>query len=266
MAIISEDALVAAVLAAQPIQISKLATRVTTASTPFSVFDLAGQPGAGVLAGTSLAAGVVPTDATAGFPNINAFASGRGFLSGVQFGSSVAGRLRIFDVLWKGGAYAFNAAQAVTSPSWSSRVPGGTDYGNTQLWVEAVTAFTGIPSVAVQYTDDAGNAGATTGAFSAGVASTVGRMTQLPLAAGDNGIRAIERVDATVATVGTFNVLVMRPLWSGRVALIGGGDTHGLALAGGLELFADSALFLQVIADSTSTGIPELTLFVGNGN
>ena len=49
---------------------AKTAARTSVATGWFSVFDLAGNPGAGVLAGTSTTTGVVPTDATAGCPTI----------------------------------------------------------------------------------------------------------------------------------------------------------------------------------------------------
>jgi hypothetical protein len=109
-------------------------------------------------------------------------------------------------------------------PSFLARVPGGAAAncaGVTEIWVETVIAPTGNLAVAVQYTDDLGNTGHTTGAVGIAAAPTIGRMWQLPLAAGDKGISVVERVTATVATVGAacFNVHVMRPLWTGRAAL-----------------------------------------------
>jgi len=74
MAITTRDGYTAAAAGAQPIGICKTASRTSVAAIPFSVFDIAGNPGAGTLAGTSTAAGVVPTDATAGCPTIAAFA------------------------------------------------------------------------------------------------------------------------------------------------------------------------------------------------
>jgi hypothetical protein len=267
MTITSTDALITAIIAGQKIPMAKLVSRTALAGIPFSVFDLAGQPGAGVLAGTSVAAGVVPTDATVGCPAINAYTGANlGYLAGVQFGSTVAGRIRIFDLLFKAGAYAFNAAQTLAAqPSYAARVPGGTDFSNTQIWLEAVTAFTGLQSCAVTYTNDAGTAARTTGTVALGVAPTLGRMTRLPLQAGDTGVQKIETVTSTISTVGTFNVLVMRQIWEGRVSLINGGDSHGPKQTQLARLFADSALFLQVIPDSTATGIPEVMLSVING-
>jgi hypothetical protein len=264
MAITTLDGWVAA--AKNYISLAKTAARTSVATAWFSVFDLAGNPGPGVLAGTSTTAGVVPTDATAGFPVINAFGgSNTGYLSQVDFGNTVACRLKLFDVLFKAGAYAFNAAQALTAqPSYSSRVPGGTDFGDSQLWIEFVTASTGTQSVAVTYTNQSGVAAKTTGTVVT-VAGTVGRMVQLPLAAGDTGVQKIESVTGSVATAGTFNVLVLRPLWSGRCRIANDGDVHGLDKTAMPIVYADSALMLAVNADSTSTGAPELEFVIANG-
>lgn len=264
MAITSLDSYIGA--AKQIVPMTKTATRTTVAAAPFSVFDLAGNPGAGTLAGASTANGVVPTDLTAGCPLLTAFgASASGYLATVDFGSTVACRLTLSDLLFKAGAYSFNANTTLTAqPSYASRIPDG-NYAGTQLWLEAVTAFTGNVSIAVTYTNQAGTTARTTGTVATGVAPTVGRMVQLPLAAGDSGLQKIESVVATVATAGTFNLLVLRPLWSGRCRLANDGDTHGLDKTGLPVVFADSALFLTVTPDSTSTGVPDLALEIANG-
>ena len=130
--------------AKQFVSFSRLASRTAVAAAWSSVFDLAGNPGAGVLAGTSTAAGVVPTDATAGTPVINAFGAGAtGYLAQVDFGNTVACRMKLFDMLFKAGAYAFTAATTTLAaqPSYSSRVPAGTDFAETQIWIEVSTAF-----------------------------------------------------------------------------------------------------------------------------
>jgi hypothetical protein len=265
MAITTWDGYIAS--AKQPISFVRTAARTSVAAAWFSVFDLAGNPGAGVLAGTSTAAGVVPTDATAGCPVINAFGGGAvGYLAQVDFGSNAACRIKLFDMLFKAGAYAFNANTALAAqPSYSSRVPGGTDFADTQIWIEAVTAFTGNPTITVTYTNQSGAAGRTTGAVALGLAPTVGRMIQLPLQSGDTGVQKIESVVATVATVGTFNVLVLSPLWSGRVKIANDGDVHDLAKTGMPVIYTDSAVVMTVSADATSTGIPELEFVVANG-
>lgn len=259
----------------QYLSMMKTASRTAVAANWFSVFDLAGNPGSGTLAGTSTAAGVVPTDATAGTPSIDAFGgSAVGYLAQVDFGSSVACRIKMFDMLFKAGAYAYNDTTAVTlssQPSYSGRLP-NTNYNDTQIWLEVTTAFaTGTAwQVTVNYTNQAGTTGRSTviSAAAAAAALTKGKMLQLALQAGDTGVEKIESVTATnggtAMTAGNFNILVLRPLWSGRVKIANDGDVHDLTKTGMPVLYADSALILAVCPDSTATGIPELELVIAN--
>jgi hypothetical protein len=247
----------------------KTASRTTIATFPFSLFELAGQPGAGTLAIGNTANGVVPTDATNGYPLINAFGgSNTGYLSKAEFASTVAGWIDVYDRVFAAGAYAFNANTTLASqPSYSGRVPGGTDFNGLQIWIEQVTAGTLVQNVAVTYTNQAGTTGRATGATAVpgGAAATVGRCWQLPLAAGDSGVQKIETVVGSVASAGTFNVMVLRPIWSGRVQIANGGDVHELLRTGMPQLFDTSALYALIAPDSTSTGVPELMLEVANG-
>lgn len=264
MALSTRDGLIAAQAGAQRMRILKTASRTSVAAIPFSVFDIAGDPGAGTLAGTSTAAGVVPTDATAGCPTINAFTGANtGYISRVEASSPVACRLAVYDMLFKAGAYAFNANVTLAAqPSFSSRVPGA-DYKSTEIWLETVTAFTGNQSIQINYLDQDGNAG-DTGVIATGAAPILGRMFKVPYAAGDTGCQQITQVRSTVSTVGTFNVLVMRKLWEGRIRAVNDQIVHGPDLTGLPKVFADSALVLVVTADSTATSIPEVVLDIIN--
>lgn len=264
MSITSLDGYIAATK--QKVAWSKTTTRTTVANGWFSLIDIAGQPGAGTLAGSSTAAGVVPTDATAGYPLVTAFGGGAsGYLGRVEFANTVACRIALFDRLFLAGAYAFNANTTLASqPSYSGRVP-GTIYSGLEIWCEQVTAATGNQAVNVTYMDQSGNTGATTGATGIGAAQTVGRCWQLPLASGDDGVQKIENVTGTVASVGTFNVMVLRPLWSGRIILANMGDVHDFIRNGFPQIYEDSALYAMICADSTSSGLPECSFQVVNG-
>jgi len=234
----------------------KTATRTTVAASPFSLFDIAGNPGAGTLNAGNTANGVVRTDATTGMPTIPAI-SGTGYLTRVEFGWTVAGRLLVYDQVFSCGAYAYNANTTLASqPSYAGRMPGGV-YDNTELWVEAVTAFTGTPSVQVNYLDQGGAAG-DTGVVSCGAALIIGRMFRLPLASGDTGVQQITQVRGTVASAGTFNVHVMRRLWSGRSLAANYGDIHDLFKTGSPQVYDNSALMVVVQPDSTSSALPEV--------
>lgn len=251
----------------QVIPWGKTGALTTIANMFFSSFDIAGFPGAGTLAGSSAASGVVHTDALAGYPAINAFQGGaKGYVSRLEFGSSVACRIALYDRLYVAGAYNFNASQTLSvQPSWSSRVPGGTDFTGLELWYEQVTAGTGVQSVAVTYTDQDGNAGATTGTVVMPAAFIKGRCAQLPLASGDSGLTKIETVTGTVATVGQFNINVLRPLCSVRVPYVNAAGVLDMLGTGLPEIYADSALYALVSCDSTALGIPDLLIEIANG-
>lgn len=249
----------------QLVNITKTASITSVAAMPFTVFNQVGTPGAGTFAGTDTAAGVVPTDATAGCPTINSFGGGNtGYITSVIFSNTVASRIRLYDCLFKAGAYNYNASVSLANqPSFSSRVPDA-NYAGLELWIEAVTAFTGNLSIAITYTDQAGGTGHTTGTVATGLAPTAGRMIQLPFAAGDCGIQKVESVTATVSAAGTFNVLVLRPLWEGRVRSANDGDNHDFLKTGLVRIYDNSALMIQVAADSTATGIPSVLVEVSD--
>lgn len=242
----------------QNINFSKTTSRVAVAGNNFSVFDLAGMPGAGTLAGSSTTQGIVPDDTITGYPPVNAFAAGAtGYVSRLTYSSTVACRIQIFDRLFQSGAHTFNAADTLASqPSYAARVP-NSDYKGLRIFIEAVTAFTGIPAITVTYTNQDGVTGRTTGSFNGWAAAlTLGRMEPMPLQAGDTGVQKIESVTCTTATAGTFNVNVLRPLVEARVPSIAGGGTMDMLSTGLPQVFDNSALFMVIVPDSTATGVP----------
>jgi hypothetical protein len=262
MAITTLDGLIAAVK--QRVIMQKTSSRTSVAAIPFSVFDLSGNPGAGTLSAGNTANGVVPTNATNGYPKLPTPA-GDLYLSRAEARSPVACWLDVYDALFACGAYAFNADTTLDSqPSYSGRLPVGGDYTGLELWIETVTAFTNNPSFQVNYLDQDGDAG-DTGAVASGAALTLGRMFHMPLAAGDSGIQQITRVRGTVATAGTFNVLVLRHLCGFRINGANQGEVQDFGRLGLPKIFGGSALRLVVTADGTSTSTPSLRLEVADG-
>jgi hypothetical protein len=250
----------------QNLTIAKTVVKTTVANSWFSLLDQDGNPGkASALGVGNTANGIVPTDANQGFPRI-AFTSGNTYISNVFYFNSASCRLALFDRLFAAGAYSFNSNVSLTGqPSFSSRIPNA-DYTGLQIWLEQVTLGTGTQSVAVTYTDQSGNAGHTTGTVVAPASAFAsGRMFQLPLAPGDSGVQKIESVVGSVATGGTFNILVLRPLWSGRVPFNNSGDAHGPDRTGMPQIFNDSALQPLIFADSTSGGLPDFIITIANG-
>lgn len=225
---------------------------------PNSRFAAAGEP-TGTLAGTSTAAGVVPTSGTAGYPYIRPFAAGNtGYLANVSASNSNS-KVFLFDRLFVAGAYAFNASVNLASqPSFSARVPGG-DYNGLEIWVENVTAGTGIQSVTVGYTNQDGTNGRSTGAMSYGGAGVVSNCFPMQLQSGDSGVQQIDSVTGTVATAGTFNVMVLRRLAEFRLPTAGSHDRVS-PLDGWIlpQIYSDSALYVMSVLDSgtgAGTGI-----------
>jgi hypothetical protein len=251
----------------------KTGTRTLVAAMPYTVFDIAGSPGAGTLAIGNTTNGVVPTDAIAGYPVIGTFSGNNGYLSKIDFGNSVPCCFDLYDRVFAAGAYTYTGQTNTLSsqPSFSSRIP--TNYCGLQAWLEVTTAFvTGTAwTVRITYTDQDGNTGAvgTDLATMAAAALPIGRMYQLPLAAGDSGIQKIESVivtnGGTAMTAGAFNVMILRPLWFGRVATANGGDVHDVFKTGFPRIYEDSALYVVLYADSTAVGLPLITAQIAMG-
>jgi hypothetical protein len=103
-------------------------------------------------------------------------------------------------------------------------------------------------------------------AAQAAAALTVGKMFQIALQAGDSGVQKIESVIVTTgaATAGSFNVLILRKLWSNRVSVANAGGIDDILKTGAPIVYTDSALIQVVQADSTSTGLPYLNVEISN--
>jgi hypothetical protein len=259
----------------QYIQISKTASVTTVAGQPATTFTAAGFPGAGSTPGNTTT-GVVPTSATTGFPTIDAPAgSNKLYLSRVEAYSSVAATLAIYDVLFWAGPTTIPTSGTTTvslstRPSFATRLPflaDGTtrDYRQTELWAWASTAWSNhAHTLAITYTDQAGNTGASTGNVST-QNRAINRLMRMPWAADDYGTRDLEEyaVNGIASASGAVVVMVMRRLWQGRVgnyAMQYGPDMTGMP-----ELFSTSALMLVVTPDSTSTGTPQVVLEIAQG-
>jgi hypothetical protein len=238
----------------QMVSQAKTASITAVALQITSVSHLTGTAGANTLAGTNTTTGVLQTDAMAGYPAIN-FSTGNGYISRLSGYNSVSGRIILVDFLMKLGAIAFNGtASGLTTVDISGRVPSG-DYTGCELWLEAVTAFTGNQTIVITYVDGAGNA-QTTGSVATGVAPIIGRCFRMPLANG-TGIRGITGYTSSVSTVGTFNIIIVRKLADMRIPLGGYSEQRDLYGTGMPEIFPASALAVFSQPDSTASGFPD---------
>lgn len=269
MAITTGDGYIAA--PKQIIPYTKTAAVTTIANTRYTIRGAAGNPGAATLAATAATSGgQVFTDAVAGFPVINAFGGGAtGYLTRVQWNNSVVGRVELYDMLWGGNvSLTALATNTVTgAASYLGRTPDGIGNG-VRLFLEITTTVSATATtVTVNYTNQAGTAGRTTGATASLSGFVAARWLDLPLQAGDSGVQSIQSivVGGTVATTGAANVIVARPLWTNGTRVANAGTSEGIDMTGMPIVYADSALAVTTIADSTSSGIPDLLLEIANG-
>lgn len=250
----------------QVIEYSRAVSRTTTAGIMVDLSDLAGQPGAATLPGSSQT-GVVPTDATPGYPAITNFAGGAdGYISRLMMANTVAGRLTLFDKLWIGGTYDFASGTTVVAangdPSPLTRVPDN-DWSVVEIYFQIAVATSGTQTVSVQYTDQDGVSRASGQVVVSG-STLLGRLVRIPLFAGGRGVQKIESVTVTNGSAGSWNVVLMRRLADARNNSSGSGDMQDLFKTGLPRVYQDSALTLVGIADSTATGQPDVKIEVAS--
>lgn len=269
MALSTVDGLVTA--ARQQVRFLKTQTATSVANQWHTLFDRTGNPGAGTLTVGNTTSGVFVDDTVAGFPLLNAFGGGAtGYLQSVAFGGTVAARIALKDRLYHAGSVSMTTLATTTfssQPSILSRCPDGAGVGN-EIWIEINAAVSATATtISVNYTNSAGTAARTTGATASLSGFVTGRLIQMPLQAGDNGVQKIESVTVggTVATTGSFNVIIARPLWEGgRVLASNSSDVHGPDKTGLPIVYATTAFWPVIAPDSTSTGVPEMLLTVIN--
>lgn len=270
MAFTGGDSIAAA--ARQGVDFAKTTSAVTVALNPSTLLDVAGSPGAGTLAIGNTTTGVVPTDATNGFPLLDAFGVGNtGYITDLSFAGTVAGRMTLKDRLWHAGSVVLTALGTTTfsgMPSYLGRCPDGLGNG-LEIWLEINAAVSATATtVAVGYTNIDGVTGRSTGASVSLSGYITRRLVRMPYQAGDNGVQQVTSltVGGTVATTGSVNVIVARPLIGGmRVPVVGGGDKWAWDKTGLVRVYETSALWPVVTPDSTASGVPEMFITVANG-
>jgi hypothetical protein len=201
--------------------------------------------------------GVVPTDATPGYPKI-AFSSGVGYLQSVngEPGSTDASFM-LYDRLFHVGeiSYAAGTTTLSSQPSYSSRIV-NSSYAGLQIYLQVTTAFaTGNNwSVIVTYTDQDGNTGHSTPTTGSLLANQLhlNRMLPIALASGDSGVQKIESIivsnPATAMNAGAFSIVVARPLFAGPADL----QHRGIESTGLPIVFSDSAIGVALFPRSTT--------------
>lgn len=264
MAINTIDGLVAGLTAGEKVHFFKN-TLTSTANVMMSFWSAIGNPGAGATPATGT--GETCTSATPGAlvwsnPTGGAFAYLAGFSAAVDDAStSVILYDRLVQTSGLSGTVA--TAQAVNTVA----LPRYTDGIGVEIWLEWYTA-TGSTSrtVTVDYTNTA-NAAKTSPALTLPASVIAGRAYQIPLVAGDAGVKSVQNVtlSGTTGTAGNFGVTLVRKLtevscpaaWNTSVA-----DPFALGMP---RIYDNACLAFATYSTSTSVGpiVGELTIAKG---
>jgi hypothetical protein len=227
-------------------------------------WGVGGTPGAGGYV-SNLTTGVLLDNTTTGALALPSF-SGNAYLASVSLdvgGFAVFGVFYLYDRLWAAGTFLTNTATTFSSqPSYSARVPGGTDYTGTQIWLEetAANSNTQNATYTITYTNQAGTPGQSTGAFLPSGNNVAFCRTRAPMQAGDTGVQKIESVTVSNATTKSWGVVVRRPIWQGALLNQSGELFHTFIQTGLPEIFGTSCLELGTRNNAASgSNSPGLT-------
>jgi hypothetical protein len=244
----------------------------TVANVPYSLFGAAGNPGAGTLAVGNTTTGVLFDDTYAGAPLVTAFQSGAtGYLSAARHKNSVTASCILYDRLWGAGAVSLTTLAATnfsSQPSYTGRLPGGTDYSNLEILIELTTTVSATATtITVGYTNESGTGSRTTASSGSLSNFTTPRVVPLSLQAGDKGVQKVDSVTVggTVASAGAFNVIVARRLGTFDIRVANAMDIQGWDVIGGPQVWDTSCFWPTIISDGTASGIVYLDLDIING-
>jgi hypothetical protein len=211
---------------------------------------------------TTPGTGVNPTRASSGaLKQANPGGGRQKWLLGMEVVSNQVGALLLYDRLMQvsGLSGTSTGTQTITSGTITRNTGGD---GN-QLYAEVYTAIGATATtITASYTNQANVSGKTTVAVAIGGAGyqEVGRMVQLPLAAGDTGVKSVQNVTlvATTGTTGDFGITIARPLCFDAVGQVGAGFPRDMitGLPSLPEIVTDAALALAWLASGTTA--PEI--------
>lgn len=273
MAITTLDGLLASYKTIIPY--AKTNSITTVAGLPFILIDRAGFPVAGLLNPGNTSTGLVPTDATTGYPLIDTpNGSDKIYVSRVDVNCPVGLSVTLFDVLFIAGQTTIPTSGTTTIALTSrptfpvARVPfkaDGTtrDYSAVELYIMlSVAGSNHAHTTSIDYLDQGGAAGNT------GNQSTqnliVNRLIRCPLAAGDTGVSEVTgyNVNGIASAAGAVSVLAMRRIGTYRCnfSSVYGADYTGLP-----DIQADSALMAVVHTDATSSSLPSINIQLAYG-
>lgn len=231
------------------------------AGRPASLWTYDGMPAGGAVP-TSAA---IPDRTTAGALPFTAPGGGREkWLIGASVASQIAGVYLLYDRLFHIGGLSGNstADQAIQGSPASPALTRNTGGAGNMVWYEVYTAVgTTSRTLTMTYTNEAGTGGQTATINIGGTGfREVTRAQRIPLAAGDTGVRAVEKVALNLGTgtAGDFGITIAQPLaWIpvGAAGVMGWRD-YTTGLPGIPAIDPDACLSLMLVPSTTTA--PEL--------
>lgn len=260
MAIISQDSLVTANVAALLRNFQKASVTAKAAGTYQSLWTAAGMPGAG--SAPSSTAGVVPTSSTAGaIPFTNSNVS---YLQRMAAQGPTIGTLILYDRLVHsdGLSGTVATAQTVGTPTLTR----STDGIGVEIYLEWYTATGGTAAtVTASYTNTTPTSGRTTVSQTIQATPVAGQMQFLPLQAGDLGVTAVASVtlSGTTGTAGNFGITLVKRIAEVPITAANVGNVYDQIVGPVVE--DSSCLALMVLCSTTSTGLQSGSLRIAQG-
>lgn len=239
-----------------PLWFAKNVTGTMVAGRPWSLWALAGAPGAGAFNATLN--GVTLTAPQNGqIPYTNP-ASGNGYLARFQGQVTIPGTLLLCDRLWHNGGYTITSTsgQNSTSPTWPARDSAGATAGDAILLGVEVSATTGAgtPTITAIYTNQAGTGSRTaTNIIPTVASSAAGSFYMLGLQAGDTGVRSVQTLTLSATwTSGTINMVAYRVI--AALEITAGNTPNALdPITGGFPRMLDGSVPFLIFVPSTTT-------------
>lgn len=228
-----------------------------------SLWAMTGIPLPGIAPGSQN--GVVPTKATAGalFNFTNPGGSNILYiLNAILRGIGQGATLVIYDRLLAASGFSNTATPG--SPTVVTRTaPTGGGLFKNELWLENYSTPTTPRTVTLTYTDQDNNSGNVSG--SVNLPATPSAMVQLPLAAGDSGVKSVQQITCSGATGGDFGFTILRPLATLSVDATRPADIQSWDQLGMPDVPADACLAMMLMSSVAAPGVLQGGVILGEG-
>lgn len=258
MAIVDENGVIAGFQS--PVGFAKAVTGTMVAGRPWSLWALAGNPGAGsfdtTLAGVALSSS---SSQVSGQLRHTDPSSGNAYLANLSATATQAGLLLLCDRMWHNGGFTITStsAQMVSSVTLPARDIAGLANGDGVILGLEISSAAGAaaPTITVTYTNQSGTGSRTgTNSFATANSPAAGSFFPIGLQAGDTGVRSVQSLQLSASWVsGTMNLVAYRILASLPLAGAFIPNAIDFLTGGGTRLYNGVVPWFIFIPNTTTT-------------